>query len=253
MTLQALLDAGYQQEAHDFRGWVIRAVAGDPADMQIMYSITGKRHIPEWTLDWLPGYEGSRPVRIGNGAADQFQLDVYGELSDAAYMGRSYGMTARSIPGASWMLQLAVAGFVEQRWRDPDEGIWEVRGDRAALHLLQGDGLGRHRPGRSVHQRSSACRATWTGGRPWPTASMPTSAPTPVDPERNCFTQHYGSTAMDASLLMIPLVGFLPPDDPRIVNTVHEVARELGHDGLLLRYRDRRDPRRHSPATRAPS
>lgn len=236
MTLQALLDAGYQQEAHEFRGWVIRAVAGDPADMQIMYSITGKRHIPEWTLDWLPGYEGSRPVRIGNGAAEQFQLDVYGELSDAAYLGRSYGMTARSVPGASWLLQQAVAGFVEQRWQEPDEGIWEVRGD--PQHFTYSKVMAWVAIDRVV-------RCIKEFGLQGDLDRWQTLADTihtdictnAIDPERNCFTQHYGSTAMDASLLMIPLVGFLPPDDPRIVNTVHEVARELGHDGLLLRYR----------------
>lgn len=236
MTLQALLDAGYRQEAHDFRGWVIRAVAGDPADMQIMYSITGKRHIPEWTLDWLPGYEGSRPVRIGNGAANQFQLDVYGELSDAAYLGRSYGMTARSTPGASWGLQVAVAGFVEKRWQEPDEGIWEVRGDpKHFTYSKVMAWVAIDRVVRCIEEFGLVGDLDrWRSLADTIHADICANA---IDPERNCFTQFYGSTAMDASLLMIPLVGFLPPDDPRIVATVHEVARELGHNGLLLRYR----------------
>ncbi len=236
MTLQALLDEGYRDEAHDFRQWVIRAVAGDPAEMQIMYSITGKRHIPESTLEWLPGYEGSTPVRIGNGAADQFQLDVYGELSDAAYLGRSYGMTAKSTPGASWMLQLAVAGFVEKEWQKPDEGIWEVRGD--PQHFTYSKVMAWVAIDRVVR----CINEFGLEGdlKRWQTLADTIHADicaNAIDPERNCFTQYYGSTAMDASLLMIPLVGFLPPDDPRIVNTVNEVERDLAHDGLLLRYR----------------
>lgn len=236
MTLQALLREGYRAEAHAFRMWVLRAVAGDPAEMQIMYSITGKRHLPEWTLDWLPGYEGSRPVRIGNGAAGQFQLDVYGELQDAAYLGRSFGMTAQSSPGASWTLQQAVAGFVEQRWRDADEGIWEVRGD--PKHFTYSKVMAWVAVDRVVRSITEfgleGDLERWKGLADEIHADICAKA---IDPERNCFTQYYGSTAMDASLLMLPLVEFLPPDDPRIINTVHEVERELTHNGLLLRYR----------------
>jgi len=236
MTLQALLREGYRTEAHDFRGWVLRAVAGDPAEMQIMYSITGKRHIPEWTLDWLPGYENSGPVRIGNGAAGQFQLDVYGELSDAAHLGRTYGMTAQSTPGASWQLQQAVAGFVEKRWRDPDEGIWEVRGD--PQHFTYSKVMAWVAVDRVV-RGIEEFGLTGDLGR-WKTLADQIHADicrNAIDPVRNCFTQHYGSTAMDASLLMLPLVEFLPPDDPRIIATVHEVEKQLGHNGLLRRYR----------------
>jgi GH15 family glucan-1,4-alpha-glucosidase len=215
---------------------VLRAVAGDPAEMQIMYSLTGKRHIPEWTLDWLPGYEDSRPVRIGNGAAQQFQLDVYGELSDAAYLGRKYGMTARSSPGASWVLQQIVAEFVERRWRDPDEGIWEVRGDpRHFTYSKVMAWVAIDRVVRCIREFGlTGDLARWQRLADEIHTDVCTNG---VDPQRGCFTQHYGSRAMDASLLMIPLVGFLPADDPRIVATVHEVARELGDDGLLLRYR----------------
>ncbi len=237
MTLAALIEEGYLEEAYAFRDWVIRAVAGAPEDMQIMYTITGKRWIPEWTLDWLPGYENSSPVRIGNGAANQFQLDVYGELNDAAYLGRRTGMASQETPGAAWRLQLAVAGFVERRWREPDEGIWEVRGD--PQHFTYSKVMAWVAIDRVVRciNEFPACTgdlAHWQALADEIHADICANA---VDPERNCFTQHYGSKAMDASLLMVPLVGFLPPDDPRIINTVHEVARELDHDGLLLRYR----------------
>ncbi|MFN8126147.1 MAG: glycoside hydrolase family 15 protein [Candidatus Nanopelagicales bacterium] len=236
MTLQALLDEGYREEAYDFRQWVLRAVAGDPAEMQIMYSITGKRHLPESTIDWLPGYENSAPVRIGNGAAGQFQLDVYGELSDAAYLGRTYGMTAPSAPGASWGLQLAVAGFVEKQWKKPDEGIWEVRGD--PQHFTYSKVMAWVAIDRVVRCIDEfglvGDRERWKQLADTIHEDICANA---IDPARNCFTQYYGSTAMDASLLMIPLVGFLPPDDPRIIATVNEVERDLSHDGLMLRYR----------------
>lgn len=235
MTLQVLLAEGYRQEAYDFRGWVLRAVAGDPQDMQIMYSLTGKRHLPEWTLDWLPGYEDSRPVRIGNGAAGQFQLDVYGELSDTAYLGRSFGMTAPRDPGTTWNLQLAVARFVERRWRDPDEGIWEVRGE--PQHFTYSKVMAWvtiDRVVRSIREFGlEGDLAHWEALAEEIHTDICTRG---LDAARNCFTQAYGSPAMDASLLMMPLVGFLPPDDPRMVNTVHEVERQLGHQGLLLRY-----------------
>ena len=237
MTLAALIEEGYHPEAYAFRDWVIRAVAGSPQDMQIMYTITGKRWIPEVTLDWLDGYEGSRPVRVGNGAAGQFQLDVYGELSDAAYLGRRYGMVSQgNMQGAAWRLQLAVAGFVEEQWKRPDEGIWEVRGD--PQHFTYSKVMAWvavDRVVRCIDEFGLAGdRAHWAALADEIKADILANA---VDPERNCFTQYYGSTAMDASLLMVPLVGFLPPDDPRIINTIHEVARDLGHDGLVLRYR----------------
>lgn len=236
MTLQSLLLEGYREEALGFRGWLIRAVAGDPQDMQIMYSLTGKRHLPEWTIDWLPGYEKSAPVRIGNGAAHQFQLDVYGELSDAAYMGRRMGLVSSKDPGAAWKLQLRTASFVERQWQQPDEGIWEVRGEQQhftyskvmawvtidrVLKSIRDFGF----DGPQEHMQKLADKIK---------ADILENG---VDHERNCFTQAYGSKAMDASLLMIPLVDFLPPDDERIINTVHHVEKELSQDGLLLRYR----------------
>ncbi len=235
MTLQALLQEGYREEAYGFRSWVLRAVAGDPQDMQIMYSITGKRHLPEWTVDWLPGFGGSRPVRVGNGAAGQFQLDVYGELSDAHYLGRSFGMMVATDPGTSWKLQLAVASFVEKRWQEPDEGIWEVRGNQQ--HFTYSKVMAWV----AIERTARMIREFGLDGdlQRWQTLADEIHADicaNGVDEERNCFTQAYGNTAMDASLLMMPLVGFLPPDDERIINTVHEVDKELGKDGLLLRY-----------------
>ena len=236
MTLTALIEEGYVEEAYSFRDWVIRAVAGAPEDMQIMYTITGKRWIPEWTLDWLAGYEDSSPVRIGNGAAGQFQLDVYGELSDAAYLGRKFGMSAQNVPGATWRLQLAVAGFVEQRWREPDEGIWEVRGDpKHFTYSKVMAWVAIDRIVRCIREFGlEGDLERWQSLADEIHTDICTNA---VDADRQCFTQHYDTTAMDASLLMIPLVGFLPPDDPRIVNTVHEVERDLSQQGLLLRYR----------------
>ncbi len=237
MTLAALILEGYRDEAYQFRDWVVRAVAGDPEDMQIMYTITGKRWIPEVTLDWLDGYEGSKPVRVGNGAAGQFQLDVYGELSDAAYLGRRYGMASQgALRGAAWRLQQAVAGFVEEQWQKPDEGIWEVRGD--PQHFTYSKVMAWVAVDRVVRCIDEfgldGDRDHWSALAEEIKADILANA---VDPERNCFTQYYGSKAMDASLLMIPLVGFLPPDDPRIINTIHEVAKDLGNDGLVLRYR----------------
>jgi GH15 family glucan-1,4-alpha-glucosidase len=235
MTLQALLLEGYREEAYAFRDWVMRAVAGDPEDMQIMYSITGKRHLPEWTVPWLEGYEGSAPVRIGNGAADQFQLDVYGELSDAAYSGRTMGVTAPRDAGTTWGLQQAVARFVEQRWRDPDEGIWEVRG--AQQHFTYSKVMAWvaiDRTARTIKDfELDGDEERWRSLADEIHADICANG---IDPERNCFTQAYGNPAMDASLLMIPLVGFLPPDDERIINTVHEVEKELSHEGLMARY-----------------
>ncbi len=235
MTLQSLLLEGYREEAMAFRGWLLRAVAGDPQDMQIMYSLTGKRHLPEFTLDWLPGYENSAPVRVGNGAADQFQLDVYGELSDAAYMGRRIGLVSAKDPGASWKLQLATARFVAKKWRDPDEGIWEVRGGQQ--HFTYSKVMAWV----AVDRIYKSVRDFGFDGPEDELAVLADEIKTDilthgVDPERNCFTQAYGNKAMDASLLMIPLVDFLPPDDERIINTVREVEKELSHDGLLLRY-----------------
>ncbi len=233
VTLEALNRCGYLEEAQRFRDWLIRAVAGDPSQMQIMYGISGKRRLTETEVDYLPGYENSAPVRIGNAASDQFQLDVYGEVMDAQEYGRSNGIKASE---EAWSLELQLAGFVEKHWQDPDDGIWEVRGGRKhfthskvmawvaidrTVRGIRDHGL----PGDADHWQALADKIH---------ADVLKHG---VDPKRNCFTQYYGSTEMDASLLVIPQVGFLPLDDERIINTVHAVATDLDKNGLILRYR----------------
>ncbi len=232
-TLQAFTANGCLAEAAAWRGWLLRAIAGDPAQLQIMYGVDGERRLPEQELAWLPGFRESRPVRIGNGAAEQFQLDVYGEVMDALHHARTMGMAPDD---DAWALQQALVGFVEQHWREPDEGIWEIRGprqhfthskvmawvafDRAARgveeHGLPGDSSRFRQLADEVHR--DVCAAGF-------------------DDRRGSFVQYYGSSELDASLLLLPLVGFLPADDPRIVATVDAVERELTVDGLVLRYR----------------
>ena len=233
VTLEALNRCGYLEEAQAFRDWLLRAVAGDPSQMQIMYGISGERHLTESTVDWLPGYENSAPVRIGNAASDQFQLDVYGEVMDAQEYGRDKGIDASE---EAWSLQLQFAEFVENHWQEPDDGIWEVRGGRqhftyskvmawvAIDRTVQG--IKKHGlPGDADHWQALAevIRADILEKG--------------VDPDRNCFTQYYGSKAMDASLLMIPQVGFLPMDDDRIIDTIHAVEEDLSDNGFILRYK----------------
>ncbi|MEU2332036.1 glycoside hydrolase family 15 protein [Streptomyces sp. NPDC013172] len=233
LTLGALLAAGYRKEAESWRNWLVRAVAGDPADLQIMYGLSGERRLPEFELDWLSGFGGSRPVRVGNGAVDQLQLDVYGEVMDSLSLARSAGLPTKP---HMWSIQCTLMKFLEKTWRQPDEGLWEVRGgrrhfvhskvlvwvaaDRAVKTLedypeLEGD-LERWRAFRDeVHQE--VCEKGF-------------------DPKRNTFTQYYGSRELDAALLLIPRVGFLPPDDPRVIGTVDAIRDDLGHGGFLRRY-----------------
>jgi len=232
LTLLALLRGGYVDEARAWRDWLLRAVAGDPHDMQIMYGAAGERRLTELELDWLPGYEGSRPVRIGNAASNQFQLDVYGEVMDALLRAREQGME----PDVhAWRLQQTVMDFLESAWDEPDEGIWEVRGprrhfvhskvmawvafDRAAQTVerfgMSGDAARWRRACEQIHRE--VCEKGW-------------------DAERRTFTQSYGSKALDAATLLIPRVGFLPGDDPRTVGTLEAVQRELVQDGFALRY-----------------
>lgn len=233
VTLEALNRCGYLEEAQSFRDWLIRAIAGDPSQMQIMYGISGERRLIENEVDWLPGYANSAPVRIGNAASDQFQLDVYGEVMDAQEYGRTAGIEASE---EAWSLQLQLAGFVEDHWHEPDDGIWEVRGGRK--HFTHSKVMAWVAIDRTV-------RAITEHGLPgdaehWQTLADKIHADVlanGIDRERNCFTQYYGSKEMDASLLVIPQVGFLPLDDERIINTVHAVGTELDKNGLILRYR----------------
>ena len=231
-TLWSLLGAGYTEEARRWRDWLLRAVAGQPEAMQIMYGLSGERRLPERELPWLPGYEGSSPVRIGNGAAGQFQLDVYGELMDSLHQARDAGIEADP---AAWEVQVELMGFLESAWPREDEGIWEVRGRRRdfvhskvmawvafdrAIKAVERFGLDgpvdRWRALRAeVH--AEVCREGF-------------------DAERGTFTQFYGSRDLDASLLMLPLVGFLAADDPRVDGTVRAIERELLEDGFVMRY-----------------
>jgi GH15 family glucan-1,4-alpha-glucosidase len=231
ITLEALLRTGYTDEACDWRDWLTRAVAGDPGDVQIMYGVAGERRLAEWEADWLPGYEGSAPVRIGNAAVNQRQLDVYGEVLDALALGRDAGMT---IDKHNWALQRALLGFLEKNWDQPDEGIWEVRGPRR--HFV-------HSKVMAWVAFDRACRAT-TQGMPGPGDRWrdvrdqihQQVCEKGFDATRGVFTQSYGSSELDAAVLLIPEVGFLPPTDPRVISTVEVIARELMAGGLLRRY-----------------
>ncbi|MFJ6779096.1 glycoside hydrolase family 15 protein [Streptomyces yangpuensis] len=233
LTLGSLLTTGFLDEARAWREWLLRAVAGAPADLQIMYGIAGERRIPESELPWLRGYASSAPVRVGNAAVDQLQLDVYGEVMDSLHLARSAGLPAEA---HSWRIQLALLDFLEQNWNRPDEGLWEVRGPRRhfvhskvmawvaadrAVRTLEDDPSLPGEPDRWRAMRDAVHRDVCANG---------------FDPERNTFTQYYGSRELDAATLLIPRVGFLPPDDPRVTGTVDAVRAELGRSGLVRRY-----------------
>jgi GH15 family glucan-1,4-alpha-glucosidase len=232
-TLMALLQGGYTQEAEAWRDWLLRAVAGQPEAMRIMYGCAGERRLPELTLDWLPGYEGSAPVRIGNGAATQVQIDVYGELMDASHEGRAAGLA----PDAwAWGLQRELMDFLEGAWREPDEGIWEVCGGRQHfVHSKVMAWVAFDRAVRAVEQFGlDGPVERWRARREDIHREVLREG---FDAERGTFTRAYGSRELDAALLLIGLVGFLPPTDERVRGTVAAVQRELSEDGLLLRYR----------------
>ncbi|MFF8503229.1 glycoside hydrolase family 15 protein [Streptomyces anulatus] len=233
ITLSSLLRTGYREEARAWREWLLRAVAGDPENLQIMYGIAGERELGEAELDWLPGYENSGPVRVGNGAANQLQLDVYGEVTEALHLAHMTGLTRNDY---AMGLQLKLIEYLEKHWEEPDEGIWEVRGprrhfvhskvmawvavDRTIKLVESGDVEG---PLERWYQlRDDIHRDVCERG---------------YDKERNTFTQSYGSKELDASLLLIPQMGFLPPDDKRVIGTIEAIQRELStEDGFILRY-----------------
>jgi GH15 family glucan-1,4-alpha-glucosidase len=233
-TLQALLVGGFREEAARWREWLLRAVAGNPAQLQIMYGVAGERRLTELELPWLPGYEGSAPVRIGNGAVKQLQLDVYGEVLDALHQARRRGIEPDDW---SWRVQEKLLEHLESAWNEPDEGIWEVRGPRQ--HFTHSKVMawvafdravkavechGREGPAErwralrdAIH--ADVCAKGWNG-------------------DVGAFTQAYGSRELDASLLLLPLVGFLRADEPRMVSTVRAIERELTHGGTFVdRYR----------------
>jgi GH15 family glucan-1,4-alpha-glucosidase len=237
LTLDALMIGGYVDEARAFRDWLLRAVAGNPADLQIMYDVGGGRRLTEVELDWLPGYEGSRPVHVGNAASGQFQLDVYGEVLSCLYAGRKLGLEGTP---QGWAPLRAVIEFLESAWQRPDDGIWEVRGgrrhfthskimawvaiDRAARSIEEmgvggdvGQELMPHLRALRERIHSEVCERGF-------------------NPRMGAFTQSYGSDALDASVLVIPHTGFLPASDPRVKGTVAAIEKHLLRDGFVLRY-----------------
>jgi GH15 family glucan-1,4-alpha-glucosidase len=232
LTLLAFLNAGYLHEARAWRVWLLRAAAGDPSALQIMYGVAGERRLFELTLPWLPGYEGSQPVRVGNAAAGQFQLDVYGEVLDALHQAR---VNQLELSKEAWSLQRRLLGFLEHAWKEPDEGIWEVRGPRR--HFTHSKVMAWVAFDRGVQAVERFGRSgpveRWRKIR---TAIHREVCEKGFDGELNSFTQSYGSKRLDASLLMIPLVGFLPADDPRMVGTVAAIERFLVRDKLVYRY-----------------
>jgi GH15 family glucan-1,4-alpha-glucosidase len=235
-TLLALLHAGYEEEAKEWRSWLLRAVAGEPSDLQIMYGAAGERRLTEWEVSWLPGYEGSHPVRIGNAASEQFQLDVYGEVIDALYQSRISAIADRDVN--TFNLIVALLDFLENEWKQPDEGIWEVRGPRQ--HFTHSKVMAWVAFDRVVRffddhpaEADAARLARWKGTRDEIHDEVCTKA---FDADRNTFVQSYGSSNLDAALLMMPLVGFLPADDERMQGTVAAIQKELTTDGFVARY-----------------
>ncbi|BAC74147.1 glucoamylase [Streptomyces avermitilis] len=233
LTLDALLSAGYHEEAADWRDWLLRAVAGDPADLQIMYGLSGERRLPEFELPWLPGFGDSVPVRIGNDAAKQLQLDVYGEVIDSLSLARCSGLPAKP---HMWQVQRALMDFLCSAWRQPDEGLWEVRGGRR--HFVYSKVMAWVAADRAVRtlENEPQLGGDLAGWRAMRDEVHREVCERGYDAERNTFTQFYGSRGLDASLLLIPRVGFLPPDDPRVIGTVDAVREELGRDGFVRRY-----------------
>ena len=233
LTLESLMRGGYHEEAMAWRDWLLRAVAGDPADLQIMYGPAGERRLDEWEVDWLTGYEQSRPVRIGNAAAGQFQLDVYGEVMSALYKAARAG---DEVSDATWDLQCALLDFVETGWKAPDDGIWEVRGPRRHFtHSKVMAWVAVDRAVRTIEDLGMPGPVErWRALRDEIHAEVCDQG---FNPTVGAFTQYYGSADLDASLLMIPLVGFLPAGDPRVTGTVEAIRRDLTDDGFVLRYR----------------
>ena len=231
-TLFSLINCGFLTEAAAWQNWLLRAAAGDPSKLQTMYGAAGERRLPELILDWLPGYENSAPVRIGNAAVQQFQLDVYGEVMDVLHVARRAGLEPET---SAWQLEKVLLQFVEGAWRQPDEGIWEVRGPRR--HFTHSKVL-------AWVAFDRAIKSAETYGLPGPIDRWrrvrqeihDEVCGSGYDRARGTFTQYYGSPGVDASLLQIPLVGFLPADDPRVAGTIAAIEKNLMHDGFVHRY-----------------
>jgi GH15 family glucan-1,4-alpha-glucosidase len=231
-TLYALIGAGILDEAKAWHEWLLRAVAGSPDDLQIVYGVAGERRLQEYEIPWLPGYEGSAPVRIGNGAVGQLQLDVYGEVLDAFYVARRAGL---STSDATWALECNLILHLETIWREPDEGIWEVRGGRRHFtHSKVMAWVAFDRAVRSIEEfRLDGPLERWREVRAAIHAEVCARG---YDANESTFVQSFGDTTLDASLLLIPIVGFLPPEDPRVQGTVAAIERRLLRDGFVLRY-----------------
>ena len=238
-TLVALIEAGYVDEARSWREWLLRAVAGSASQMQIMYGVRGERRLEEFEVEWLSGYENSRPVRIGNAASKQFQLDVYGEVLDSMYRAHLAGLESNE---TDWRLQAALINFLESNWEEPDEGIWEVRGGRQQFtHSKMMAWVAFDRAVKLVEDCNCAGEQhleRWRKIRDKIHAQVCAQG---YNATKKAFTQCYGSDQLDASLLMMPLVGFLPPSDERVIGTVEAIERELMEEGLVLRYRPKQD------------
>jgi GH15 family glucan-1,4-alpha-glucosidase len=234
ITLSSLLRTGYREEARAWREWLLRAVAGDPENLQIMYGIAGERELGENELHWLPGYENSAPVRIGNGAAHQLQLDVYGEVTEALHLANMTGLARNDY---ACLLQLKLIRYLEKHWMEPDEGIWEVRGPRR--HFVHSKVMAWVAVDRTVKLiESGEVDGPLERFRELRDEIHYDVCEKGFDRERNTFTQSYGSRELDASLLLIPQMGFLPPDDKRVIGTIEAIQRELStSDGFVLRYR----------------
>ena len=226
------MSGGFKAEALAWRDWLLRGVAGDPSKLQIMYGPAGERRLPEFEVPWLPGYEGSRPVRVGNAAVSQLQLDVYGEVMDTLYLARR--LDIQTVPD-SWTLQRALLKFLEGNWDQPDEGIWEVRGPRRHFtHSKVAAWLAFDRAVKIAEKFGEEGPIDrWRAVRDRIHTEVCTQG---YDASRRTFTQYYGSKELDAALLLLPLVGFLEPEDPRVRGTVDALERELMHGGFLRRY-----------------
>ncbi len=231
-TLYALMVGGYHEEAVAWREWLLRAVAGKGSQLQILYGMAGERRIPEFEIPWLSGFESSRPVRIGNAASEQFQLDVYGEVIDVLHQCRRFGVPPDD---NAWRLVSELINFLESAWDDPDEGIWEVRGGRRHFtHSKVMAWVAFDRAVKSVEKRGrEGPLERWKHIRDEIHAEVCRGG---FSTSLNSFVQSFGSEELDASLLMIPLVGFLPADDPRMLGTVAAIERKLRNNGFVLRY-----------------
>jgi GH15 family glucan-1,4-alpha-glucosidase len=235
LILLALLQSGYREEARSWREWLLRAIAGSPAQMQAIYGVSGERRLDEFEVPWLSGYENSRPVRIGNAASHQFQLDVYGEVLAAAGQAHDAGL---KMSEADWRLMVALVKFLESNWQKPDEGIWEVRGGRRHFtYSKMMAWVAFDRALKIVEESDRAANEHFLRWRKIRDQIHTDVCERGYNPRKKAFTQFYGSDDLDASLLIMPLTGFLPISDERVRWTVEAIERELMRDGFVLRYR----------------